>query len=110
MLILMQARAAQADGTAPPPLVAHDRQVVHLGETVLIAQKFWWEDRLDSTTGKHRAMLTAELHLIRPDKDERVRVETGRKLSTGRNLLEVLEVNSSIAQGSYVVLQYSPVQ
>ncbi len=110
MLIFIQASAAQADGAALPLLVAYDRQAVHLGETTLIAQKFWWEDRLDPTTGKYQAVLTAELHLVRADMNERVRVESGSKFSVGQNLLEVLEVNSSITHGSYVVLQHSSVQ
>ncbi len=107
MLILMQASAAQADVAAPPPFFVYDRQAVNLGETILIAQKFWWEDRLDPATGRYRARLTAELHLVRPDQNERVRVETGSTLSVGHNFLKVLEVNGSVARGSYVVLQYN---
>ncbi len=110
MLIVMQASAAQADGAAPPPFFVYDRRAVNLDETTVIAQKFWWEDRLDPTTCKYRAMLTAELHLVRPDKNERVRVETGSTLSVGRDFLKVLEVNGNVTQGSYVVLQYSSIQ
>ncbi len=109
MLILMQAGAAQADGAAPPPWFAYERQAVRLGETTLIAQKFWWEDRLDPTTGKYRAMLTAELHLVRPDREERVRVETDSTLSVGHNFFKVMEINGSITHGSFLVLQYSPI-
>ncbi len=110
MLIFMQAGAAQAYGAAPPPFFVYDRRAVNLGETTVIAQKSWWEDRLDPTTGKYRAMLTTEIHLVRPDREERVRVETGSTLSVGHNFLKVLEVNGSTTHGSFVVLQNSPIQ
>lgn len=110
LLIFFQHSTAQADGAAPHPLFAYDRQALQLGETSLIAQKFWWEDRLDPVTGKYRPVLTAELHLVRPDWDERLRVEAGSILTVGRDFYKVLEVNGNITQGSYVVLQSRPLE
>ncbi len=110
LLIFFQPSTAQADGAAPHPLFAYDRQALHLGETTLIAQKFWWEDRLDPVTGKYRAVLTAELHLVRTDQDERVRVETGSIFTAGRDYYKVLEVNGNVTQSSYVVLQSQPLE
>lgn len=110
LLIFFQHSTAQADGAAPHPLFAYDRQALRLGETTLIAQKFWWEDRLDPVSGKYRAVLTAELHLVRPDQNGRIRVETGSTFTAGRDFYKVLEVNGNITKGSYVVLQSQPLE
>lgn len=110
LLIFFQPGTAQADGAAPHPLFAYDRQALRLSETTLIAQKFWWEDRLDPVTGKYRAVLTAELHLVRTGQDERVRVETGSTFTAGRDYYKVLVVNGNVTQGSYVVLQSQPLE
>jgi hypothetical protein len=81
-----------------------------IGELTIIPQNFWWEDRLIPETGKYRAMLTTELHLIGPYLDERVRVEAGRMLVVGDKILQVLDVDGNTTQGSYLKFQFRPVQ
>jgi hypothetical protein len=106
---LMQAGSAQADAGVLFPFFAYNRQVSSAGELTIIPQNFWWEDRLIPETGKYGAVLTAELHLIGPYLDERVRVEAGRTLVVGDKILQVLKVDGNISQGSYVELRFSNV-
>lgn len=107
---LMQASSAQADASEISPFFAYERQISSAGEITIIPQNFWWEDRLIPETGKYRAVLTAELHLIGPYLDERVRVEAGRMLVVGDKILQVLKVDGNTTQGSYVELQFRPIQ
>ena len=103
---LMQAGSAQADTGAITPFFAYERQFSSAGEITIIPQNFWWEDRLIPETDKYRAVLTAELHLIGPYLVERVRVESGRTLVVGDKILQVLNVDGSTMQGSYIELQF----